>query len=83
MNEKEFIHVEVDSNNKLSAKMCCTPKILVVMIASMLIKISEDRDDVSIRDMLNGIIWLTDPEVKVGKKLIEQMIDEAPRRIDE
>lgn len=39
MSEKEFIHVEVDPNNKLSAKMYCTPEMLVIMIASMLINI--------------------------------------------
>lgn len=81
MSEKEFIHVEVDPNHKLSAKMCCTPETLVVMIASMLNRISEDRDDVFIRGMLKGIIWLTVPEVMTGKKGIEQTIDEALRRI--
>ena len=79
MSEKEFIHVEVEPNKQLSVQMCCAPDTLVSIIATMLMEVAKQRGQMSVRKMLDDIIRLTESE----EKEVDQMIDEALRRIDE
>lgn len=80
MSEKEFVHVEVEPNKQARVQMCCAPDTLVAIIATMLIRMSKKQNGMSLRQMLEGIIWLTESE---EKDEIDQIIDEALRRIDE
>lgn len=86
MNEKEFIHVEVDPNYQMRAQINCSPVTLVVIIASILIQTSKNQNGMPLRKMLEDIIRLTDVlevEDDESQKAAEQMIDEVLRRIDE
>jgi len=78
MSEKEFVHVEVEPNKQLSVQMCCAPKTLVIIIATMLIEVANKRSQMSVRKMLDDIIRLTESE----ENEVDQMIDETLRRID-
>lgn len=80
MSEKEFVHVEVEPNKQARVQMCCAPDTLVAIIATMLIEVAKKRGQMSVRKMLDDIIWLTESE---EKDEIDQMIDKALRRIDE
>lgn len=77
MSKKEYVHVEVEPNKQLSVQMCCSPKALIIIIATMIIEVAKKRGQMSVRKMMDDIIWLTDSELKAME------VSESQKEIDD
>jgi hypothetical protein len=91
MSEKEYIYVEVNQidqdRQETNGEVHCELKTLLDIIALLLDKTAKEQDEMPLRDMLKYIILqmdlkLKDMEVSESQKEIDQLIDEALRRID-